>query len=238
MEDKINRILELSEKTHKEVSTDESVFSKLIHIFEKLIIPIMLAILAYVTNSASIRISQAQLELAESQLSLAQAEATRNDNKHRDELRAKYISLFVNHINSSDERKQKIALSVIDSIDNGLAQEMANIIEVNKTVSKSVAEKIQMIRHTARATAVAMATGKSGNWRRYEACVSIPDNAVMDKKSAKSRVIGGVGAGTWGNWEGDFRFINQNQVCRTFAHQIHDQNRLLEITVEYDLPKS
>ena len=64
MEDKINRILELSEKTHKEVSTDESVFSKLIHIFEKLIIPIMLAILAYVTNSASIRISQAQLELS------------------------------------------------------------------------------------------------------------------------------------------------------------------------------
>ncbi len=237
MEDKIDQILDLSENTYREVSQKEGWFSKFLNIFEKLIIPIMLGILAYVASSASNKIAQSQLDLSNAQLSMAQAEAARNDDKHRADLRAKYIELLIEYINSGDASKQKFALSVLNTVDNSLAQEMATIIETNKSVPESVEQKIKKIRQTARNTAVAHATGRSGNWRRYEVCVTVPTGAVMDKSTAKSKVIGGVGAGSWGNWEGDFRFIGSDKVCRTFAHQIHDQDRLLEISVEYEIEK-
>lgn len=97
--------------------------------------------------------------------------------------------------------------------------------------------------HTARETAIAYRTERSGNWRHYEVCVSIPPNALMLKETVSSKVIAGVGAGPWGDWAKDFKFVDNNaygptKVCRGFDHQIHDQNRTLELTVQYKRPKS
>lgn len=95
----------------------------------------------------------------------------------------------------------------------------------------------------ASSTVTAYATGDSGNWRSYEACVSIPDNALMLKESVETGVAAGVNAGTWGDWRKDFKFVDSNaygptKVCRGFDHQIHDQNRVLYINVSYKLPES
>lgn len=91
-------------------------------------------------------------------------------------------------------------------------------------------------------TVVANRTGKSGNWRSYEVCVSIPDNALMLKGSVKTKVISGVGPGSWGDWRKDLKYVDSNaygptKVCRGFDHQIHNQDRVLEIAVNYKLPK-
>lgn len=91
-------------------------------------------------------------------------------------------------------------------------------------------------------TAVAQRTGTSGNWRSYEACVSIPDNALMLKDSVSTAVVAGAAPGSWGNWRNDNKFVDRNaygptKVCRGFDHQIHDQDRVLKISVNYRLPK-
>jgi len=95
---------------------------------------------------------------------------------------------------------------------------------------------------TASETMVANRTEISGNWRAYEICVGIPDNGLMLKDSVKTEVIAGVASGSWGNWRKDLKFINNNdfgptKVCRTFDHQIHDQDRVLKISVNYKLPE-
>ena len=89
---------------------------------------------------------------------------------------------------------------------------------------------------------VAYATGVNELWRSYRVCVKIPDKAFMLKNSVKYEVIKGVGAGPWGNWANDLSFTDNNdfgptKVCITFQHQIHDQDRLLRISVDYKLPK-
>ena len=91
-------------------------------------------------------------------------------------------------------------------------------------------------------TVVAYRTEKSGNWRAYEACVSIPDNALMLKDSVETKVVSGIGPGSWGDWRKDLKYVDSNaygptKVCRGFDHQIHDQDRVLEIAVNYKLPK-
>lgn len=248
MEEKLNKLIELSEKTHKKVTETEGWFIRVLHVGEKLIVPVMLGVLAYIANTASNNISKSQLELSSSQLilakaeddrsdkklSLAQAEAARSDQKHRDDLKAKYVEIFISEFDLKDPVKLKIALSSLNQVDNALAQKMSLIIEQNKQVPKSVTEKISKIRQTARGTSIARATGQSGRWKSYEVCASIPVGATLDKTTAKSRVISGVGPGSWGHWDGDFRYIGTDKVCRSFRHQIHDQDRLLELTVEYD----
>jgi len=109
--------------------------------------------------------------------------------------------------------------------------------EIPKTTSVIWADKV----YTEKNVKVANMTERSGNWRSYEVCVSIPENAFMDKQSVKTTVVGGVGAGSWGDWRNDIQYVDSNEfgptkVCRGFDHQIHDQDRLLEIAVNYKLP--
>lgn len=96
--------------------------------------------------------------------------------------------------------------------------------------------------HTASYTITANRTEKSGNWRSYEVCVAIPNNGLMLKDSVATKVIEGVGAGDYGDWRKDYLFVDSNaygptKVCRGFDHQIHDQDRRLQISVNYKLPK-
>ncbi len=96
---------------------------------------------------------------------------------------------------------------------------------------------------TKKETIVANRTGRSGNWRHFEICVSIPENGFMLKDTVSTKVISGVGAGSWGDWEKDIKFVNNNafgptKVCRGFNHQIHDQDRVLEMSVNYKIPKA
>ncbi|WP_374564276.1 hypothetical protein [Nitrosomonas sp.] len=89
--------------------------------------------------------------------------------------------------------------------------------------------------------AIATRTGESGKWNRYLVSATIPKGALMVQNSAKSWIAAGIGAGSWGNWEGDIQFTNNSDngpttVSRSFAHQIHDQDRTLAIEVSYRVP--
>jgi hypothetical protein len=91
------------------------------------------------------------------------------------------------------------------------------------------------------ATALAYATGGNGNWRSYSVSVSIPDGTKMIEDRTQSAVVQGVAPGTWGNWSSGYMFSNQSGVgpltaSRSFAHQIHDQNRTLKIEAFYRKP--
>ena len=96
---------------------------------------------------------------------------------------------------------------------------------------------------TARADMIAYRTEISRAWRHYELCVSIPKNALMLNETVSSKVIEGVPAGDWGDWAKDVKFVDNNaygptKACRGFDHQIHDQNRRIELSVQYRLPRT
>ena len=93
----------------------------------------------------------------------------------------------------------------------------------------------------ARGTTIATATGKSGRWRPFTVCATIPDGTLMVPATAESKVIQGVGPGDWGHYSSGFSYDlpdanGPTRVCRNFDHQIHDQNRTLEMSVGYREP--
>lgn len=95
--------------------------------------------------------------------------------------------------------------------------------------------------HSASGSALAARTGISGKWNSYRVCVSIPADALMIVDTAHAWVSAGVGPGSWGDWEGGYQYLDvrangPTQVCRGFAHQIHDQDRTLAIQVSYRTP--
>ena len=88
---------------------------------------------------------------------------------------------------------------------------------------------------------IAHATGVSGRWIGYAVSVTIPDNGLMIQPRTRSWIASGIGAGTWGYWDGGFNYTNNNEfgprtVSRKFQHQIHDQNRTLAIEASYRTP--
>jgi hypothetical protein len=87
---------------------------------------------------------------------------------------------------------------------------------------------------------IANKTERSGDLQSYEVCVTIPSSGFMIKESVKTQVIAGVPEGTGGTWRKDFDFEDNNaygptKVCRIFDHQLYDQDRLLEISVDYKM---
>jgi len=94
---------------------------------------------------------------------------------------------------------------------------------------------------TASNTALASATGKSGRWNSYLVGVEIPAGALMLTDRTKTWVAAGVPAGPWGDWTGGVQYTDYGpngprRAARSFAHQIHDQNRTLAIEVAYRTP--
>jgi hypothetical protein len=88
---------------------------------------------------------------------------------------------------------------------------------------------------------LASPTGKSGRWMQYEVSATIPSGTLMVKDRTRTWVSAGVQPGPWGNWAEDVRFtdIGENgptRAARVFAHQIHDQSRMLEMEVAYRKP--
>lgn len=88
---------------------------------------------------------------------------------------------------------------------------------------------------------LASRTGTSGVWNRYLVSTTIPTNSLMIQNTARAWVASGVGAGSWGDWEGNIQYSDNDAngprtVSRSFAHQIHDQDRTLAIEVSYRTP--
>jgi hypothetical protein len=95
--------------------------TKILEVLEKLLIPVLLGILAFITNRAGNQISEAQLELSRSQLKLAEAQNARQESEARSNLQTKYIELFYKEISSQDAKKQEYALSFLKLISPDVA---------------------------------------------------------------------------------------------------------------------
>ena len=108
---------------------------------------------------------------------------------------------------------------------------------VEQTAGKGWSETVSTVSNTA----IAAATGTSGNWRRYGVSVTIPPGAKMLPDRTRCWVQVGVAAGSWGYWENCNQFTDNDAngprtVTGVFAHQIHDQNRTLAIEASYLTP--
>ena len=98
IKEKLDKILNI-------LSAKESPKIKILEVLEKLLIPILLGVLTFVTSEAGFRISQSQLKLAESQEQRQKDEAKNN-------LQIKYIELFYNDITSGDNKKRSNAVQL------------------------------------------------------------------------------------------------------------------------------
>lgn len=227
--DKLDELVELTKKLVDHHKSDKSASTRILHFGEKLLIPLMLGILAYVANDASNRIAQAQLNLAQDQARL-------QDNRQREQLRLKNLELLMQRPRKS-ESEQKAAIAFANYLDPDLAAIVESTFP-DESRPVNAATETTFVTKTASATTIARATGTSGRWQTYQVCVNFPDGAKVDKSSVKTRVVAGVGPGSWGDWAGPVRFSgpdidNPSTVCRAFAHQIHNQDRVLEISAKY-----
>ena len=94
--------------------------------------------------------------------------------------------------------------------------------------------------HSASGKKVAHQTAQKGTLKTYQVCATIPDNGFMMKESVKTQVIIGVSPGEGGDWEQGYSYTEMGKygptkVCRGFDHQLHDQDRLLLISVDYKI---
>jgi len=131
MEDKIDRILLLSEDINKNIDAKSSSMSKYLHLCEKLLLPVMLGVLALSASFASNKIS-------ESQLALANQESERRKSEFKTQIQTKYIELFYNDISSSDDKKQANALHLLRLMDNDLAASFASLVGQKEGVSEGI----------------------------------------------------------------------------------------------------
>ncbi|UGQ48232.1 hypothetical protein [Massilia endophytica] len=88
---------------------------------------------------------------------------------------------------------------------------------------------------------LASPTGCNGCWISYEVSVTIPMGTLMIPDRTRAWVSSGVAPGTWGNWSEGIRFTDvgpngPTRAARIFAHQIHDQARMLDMEVSYRKP--
>lgn len=115
MSEQLDELNEKLDKILSNLSKKDSSIKKL-DILEKLLIPVLLGFLAFITNRAGNQISAAQLELSKAQLKLAEAQNVRQESEAKNNLQTKYIELFYKEISSQDAKKQEYALSFLKLI--------------------------------------------------------------------------------------------------------------------------
>jgi hypothetical protein len=121
MSEESDHLNEKLDKILSKLPKEDSSKANILEVLEKLLIPILLGILAFITNRAGNQISEAQLKLSESQLALAKAQNTRQESEAKSNLQTKYIELFYKDISSEDAKKQEYALSFLKLISPDVA---------------------------------------------------------------------------------------------------------------------
>lgn len=111
----------------------------LLDVLEKLLLPFALGVLAWTTSQASVRVSASQLELAK-------AQDARQVNESRATAQLKYLEIFYRDINSTDERNQLFALSLLTYLNPELGASLADLVKVSPRSSKAVVDKAASIK--------------------------------------------------------------------------------------------
>jgi len=122
MEEKLNEILIRTEAIENRLEKPKSKIGKIFEVIEKLLIPLALLVLAYFTNTASIRISESQLELARSQERRQKTDAVES-------LQLKYVELFYQDVTGDSHQKQQAAIQLLRIMRPDLAEQMLRMIQ-------------------------------------------------------------------------------------------------------------
>jgi hypothetical protein len=110
----------------------------LIDVLEKLLLP-ALGVLAWTANQASVRVSASQLELAK-------AQDARQARESQSAAQLKYLEIFYRDINSTDERSQLFALSLLTHLNPELGSSLADLVKTSPRSSKTVADRAASIK--------------------------------------------------------------------------------------------
>ena len=132
MDEKLDRLLaEITEIKDGMNKASQSWLEKLLHILEKLILPIAIAGLAWLGSHAATKIS-------EGQLALAQSAADDRKSEFRRSMQAKYIEIFYKELNSGDQASQLNAIRLVRLADSDLAQNLLSLVASTPNVSETV----------------------------------------------------------------------------------------------------
>jgi hypothetical protein len=111
---------------------------KRLEIIGKILIPVTVALLVYITDSASHKISESQSKLAEAEyISALEASGT--------ELELKYLEIFYTEIRSNDPSRQELALEILKMLDPELGNKLAKVVSRDSSRPQAVREHAQTV---------------------------------------------------------------------------------------------
>ena len=110
----------------------------MVHIIEKLIVPIFLGVLVFVTTNTSNKIMSQQTGLIEIQ-------NEHNIESSKRQLELKYLELFYNDINSDNLNKQSNAVGLLRLMNPELGLQLSRWIKMNINLTPKTKEKVEVI---------------------------------------------------------------------------------------------
>ena len=120
-----------------------SAFENVLRILEKLVVPVMLGLLAWLGSQAATKISEGQLTLA---ASVAASAAEDRKLEFRRSMQAKYIEIFYKDLNSGDPKSQSNAIRLVKLVDSDLANSLLDLVPNTPNVSQAVVAQAKEVR--------------------------------------------------------------------------------------------
>jgi hypothetical protein len=148
MDDKLNDLIAAVTKLQDAIATkkEEGATIKILHVLEKLVIPIMLGVLAWIGTQAGAKISEGQLRLSESAAEDRKVEFRRS-------MQAKYIEICYKDINSGDPKSQMNAIRLVRLVDSELAQNLLDLVPGTPGITQAAVAKAGEVKNEIAAVA-------------------------------------------------------------------------------------
>ena len=135
MQDELNTIIaKLDDLKGAMTPKPESLFDRLLRVLEKLVLPVLVGLLAWVGNQAATKISEGQLELARAAAEDRRLEFQRG-------MQAKYLEIFYKDLNSGEQSGQLNAIRLLRVVDSDLAERLIALVTITPGVTQVVIEK-------------------------------------------------------------------------------------------------
>lgn len=139
---KLEEILTRLEKLELHSQQKKSKLSEMLEVLEKLLLPLTLGILAFVTNKASVDISKDQFRLADKQ---SREQLERQKEENRTNVQQKYIELFYEDIKSDNPKTQIKALSLLTLMDLEVGKKIADWVNTLKSTTPEVRKEAGIV---------------------------------------------------------------------------------------------
>lgn len=135
MEEKLDSILTAVSQVQDSLKAKpNSILENVLRVLEKLVIPAMLGLLAWLGSQGATKISESQLRLAESAAEDRKTEFRRG-------MQAKYIEIFYKDLNSGDPKSQSNAIRLMRVVDSDLSQSLLELVAVTPGISPAVVQQ-------------------------------------------------------------------------------------------------